>query len=470
VIKPSKSVSDPVHGTIELSELEARVISTRAFQRLRNVKQLGLAHMVFPGADYSRFSHCLGVCHVTKRTLHILRSLGEDITDAEEQRYRLAALLHDVGHYPFSHAMETAVQGYATAKLTDGGAGKTANDVGSHELWLHHETLGKEVLRNDPELKEVITKAGYEPADIYQIFAREIPKDRFMNLISSDLDADRIDFLMRTAHHTGLPYGDVDLDYLLSQIRMDAKKQICIHPKALRTADHFLLGRYFDYQQVAFHKTVAGLEWVLIEVIKRLLSEGVLDMTPAAVRLQIANGEWATFNDSFLIECIRKLAQETKDGDTRVLCEAVLFRRPPKLLVQRDFLGGRSKAEAAEFRSHRTLLGAQLPGWQSAFGIAKGLWHVWEGGFKFTKVGKNVAVSELLGHDDDQTNQAILVLNRHNNSSTPIMSVRRSLMSVLADRALYSLRLYVVLPSERESELPEMRDKIRSMLEDPEWA
>src|SRR5438046_9773791 len=106
----AKRVADPVHGTIGLSELEAAVINTGAFQRLRNVKQLGLAHLVYPGADYSRFSHSVGACHVMGRALEALRAYARvTIEDDDIQLYRLAALLHDVGHYPLSHELQEAV-------------------------------------------------------------------------------------------------------------------------------------------------------------------------------------------------------------------------------------------------------------------------------------------------------------------------------------------------------------------------
>ena len=96
-----RRIADPVHGTIGLSELETELLSTQAFQRLRNVKQLGLAHLVFPGADYSRLSHSLGVNHVTGRILNsLVDNTGQEITDAEYELYRLAGLLHEIGHYP----------------------------------------------------------------------------------------------------------------------------------------------------------------------------------------------------------------------------------------------------------------------------------------------------------------------------------------------------------------------------------
>ena len=107
------AVNDPVHGTIELSDLEVEIINTKVFQRLRNIKQLGLANYVFPSADFTRFSHSIGVCHLTGKIFDTLKRNGADqITDLDIRDYRLAGLLHDIGHYPYSHTMEDAIQEY----------------------------------------------------------------------------------------------------------------------------------------------------------------------------------------------------------------------------------------------------------------------------------------------------------------------------------------------------------------------
>ncbi len=218
----AKRISDPVHKTIGLTELEAHVISTQAFQRLRNVKQLGLANYVFPGADYSRFSHSLGVCYITGRILDAISPSNEKVTDRDKQLYRLAGLLHDVGHYPYSHTMEESVQNHYVSDYLEpspseheGDAMPDAEEFVGGERFFLHERVGKEVLTRDSELQELLARYGYRPEEIYSVFIREQPP-RFANLISSDLDADRIDYLLRTAHHTGLPYGSVDVDYLLT--------------------------------------------------------------------------------------------------------------------------------------------------------------------------------------------------------------------------------------------------------------
>lgn len=253
-----KRIADPVHGTIGLSEPEVQVINTRAFLRLRNIKQLGLAHYVFPGADYSRFAHSLGCCHVAGRILDSIRRTDPcaDISDDDVQLYRLAGLLHDVGHYPFSHAMEEAINTFYPGGIVEGtdNAASKADNASVFE----HERGGREVLDRDAELSELLNACGYSPESVWSIFMRKGPQIPFANLISSDMDADRIDYLLRTAHHTGLPYGTVDLDYIITQMRLDSDSNICMTPKALRAADHLLLCRYFDYLQVSFHKTVAA--------------------------------------------------------------------------------------------------------------------------------------------------------------------------------------------------------------------
>jgi len=200
----SLRISDPVHDTVGVSEVEVAVIDTRTFQRLRNIKQLGLANLVFPGADYSRLSHCIGVCHITGRILGALaaNTPNLDLGPQKIQAYRLAGLLHDIGHYPFSHAMEDAIQNYRGDALLE----PDAQPINT----INHEMVGKRILEYDPEITEVLRTFDIEPNSISAIFNRSQP-DTLTNLISSDLDADRIDYLLRTAYFSGLPYGGVDL-------------------------------------------------------------------------------------------------------------------------------------------------------------------------------------------------------------------------------------------------------------------
>lgn len=478
----AKRIADPVHGTIGLSALEARVISTRAFQRLRNVKQLGLAHYVFPGADYSRFSHSIGVCHVTGRILDALSQLGIPDLDARTiQLYRLAALLHDVGHYPFSHAMEDALHNHFSQQFLAPLAAANApaevitlpQSTESLPSYYPHETLGKQVLLKDEEMNALLREAGYDPEDIAGIFTRAKPM-RFANLVSSDLDADRIDYLLRTAHHTGLPYGAVDLDYLLSQMRVDDQSRVCLTDRALKTADHFLLCRYFDYQQVAFHKTVAGLEGVLKDVLTAMIEAAFIDGSAEDVMASLQEGRWAEFDDALVIQKMRVFAQAKETPSTqRLKANAILNRTPPKLLVDYEVIRPRTEAEKRRFRGVKQAVQEKLKQWAAEFALDLSLWYVWEkSGLALTKVGSHVSQSafyEGKAGERDDYEQEIRVLDAAGVSSKSIVEIPHSLMSVLSDQALYSLRIYVLLPLEKIQVRDELAAKIKSDLPHMEW-
>ena len=476
----TRHIADPVHGTIGLSDLEIELLSTQAFQRLRNVKQLGLANLVFPGADYSRLSHSIGVNHVTGRILDsLVNNTGESIDDREYEIYRLAGLMHDIGHYPFSHTFENAVSTYYQSKYqavlgTESPSLSEAEEPppeGYEEssqagASLDHEEVGQRLLEIDKEINEVLKKYDIEPQSIHEIFSRHSSEPgslpRFANLISSDLDADRIDYLSRTARHTGLPYGAVDIDYLLSQMRLDNEKRICLDPSALRTVEHFLLGRYFDYQQVSFHKTVAALEWVLNDVVDEMLKLGKFDCSTQGIEKMIATGEWYTFDDSMVWTLARDLEQATTSEAMRAKVSAVTRRVPPKLIGSFEFLGNRT--QFTTYNLGLQFLTALRDRLSKKFDIPSDMWHVWSSWkMSFTKAGRYLPASITLT-DFEESADAItqMVRIKEGENSRPISEVPRSLMSILAQNALFSARLYVILPSDREA----VRTEITQCAED----
>jgi len=469
-----KRISDPVHGSIGLSQVELDIIETASFQRLRNVKQLGLAYYVFPGADYSRFSHSLGVCHVTGRILEALRENGAPIETADIQQYRLAALCHDIGHYPFSHATEHAVENYYKGRLftaNDSGSDVSASaQLGDSEPIFNHETLGKEILKRDPVIREILKGANFTDETISSVFVRGTDTPPiYANIVSSDLDADRIDYLLRTARHTGLPYGSVDLDYLLSQMTLDNEQHVCITEKALRTADHFLLCRYFDFQQVAYHKTVAALELVLQDVLTSLLQKGWLDCSEQALLKLIEQGGWGSVDDVYAVDLIRKLELDADtDGITKVKAHSILKRNPPKLLVQMEAIEDRSDASTQNFRSKIHNVKTGIEGWASHFGIPRDLWYIWHRSIPLTKMGSRLPVSTFdvgtSDKDKDKYAQSIRVLSGDKRKSTPISEMPHSLMSVLANQELHSLRLYVLFTPQTVALRPQIAQRIKTDL------
>jgi len=463
-----KRVSDPVHGSIGLTDLETRVIETRAFQRLRYVKHLGLVYLVFPGADFSRFSHSLGTCHVMGRLLDALFRSGLSLKCWDRQRFRLAALLHDIGHYPFSHAMEDAVSNHYTGRyVVADGEDRPLNL--EQERPFNHERAGKEVLLGDEELRSILKEEGYDPEDISSIFMREEHEPnqrRLASLLSSDLDADRIDYLLRTAHHTGLPYGAVDLDYILSQLLVDADGRICLSRKALRAVDHFLLSRYFDYLQVAYHKTVVAFELLLKDVLAALLRNGLIECSAGWVGQAIRNGEWSSFDDTYVWGKIRELSLTASDEVDKLKAKAILDRRPPKLVWASEFLGSRDD-HGEHFKLQGKMVRSVISDLAKQFDVPRSLWLEWEADLKLTKMGPHMSVSKavhLEEDDEDGLEQTVHILDTQGSASQPIVSVRQSLMNILANYVLYARRIYVILPEGEEGRYEEIKSAAQEHL------
>ncbi len=464
----AKRISDPVHGTIALSKIELDLIGCPTFQRLRGIKQLGLAHLVFPGADYSRFSHSLGVCHVAGKILDALvrngHVAGADLDEREVQKYRLAALLHDIGHYPFSHAMEDALKDVSAAhKLTD----PTDTKSTAAEDYLNHERVGKQILESDRKIVNILKNNGFDQKDITSVILRERPP-LFANLISSDMDADRIDYLLRTAHHTGLPYGSVDLEYLLTEIRVDSQNRICLTAKALRAAEHFLLCRYFDYQQVAYNKTVAGFEWLLKDSLRALIKHGAIKCGAGDVKKMLNSGDWRYFDDHKIMELMRTASSDVTYSDSeKMKLSAILDRRPPCVVATYRCLPKRD--DISTHRNVKQLVSQYLNTCADKFTIPLDSLYIWiQDGMALTKIGSRIPISQLAGSTDNQKDlhqQAIRILNPNSGESLPIVELKQSLMGVLSEYALYEIRLFVLLRAGENKLLADIRKHFFQLLE-----
>jgi len=466
-----KRISDPVHGTVELTRVEVDLINTPAFQRLRNVKQLGLAHYVFPGADYSRFAHSVGVCHVTGKILDALKRVAPgQLKPKEIEKYRLAALLHDLGHYPYSHATEEAILNHYSASLLRSRTPARHHTSSILPRSFKHDRVSKEILLKDSLIREVLGDHSIKPEELSSIFLRENPP-RFANLVRSDLDADRIDYLLRTAHHTGLPYGSVDIDYILSQICLDRENRICISAKALRAADHFLLCRYFDYQQVTYHKSVVGFELVLKDVISALLEAELIDCSAPTISKQIRSGSWNEFDDAFMLGKIRDLSRQTGDKNLKAKAISILNRFPPKLVAETELIQRRVGTHQ-DFLSRLQSVKEKVAGWATIFRLDKSLWRVWSTSMVLTKIGSSIPVSSIEednSNDRDRLDQAIMILSSDRRSSKSIMQVPHSLMSVLADFVCYTIRVYVLVPSNKKHLTDSIKAKVRKDLPNIDW-
>lgn len=244
-----KIINDPVFGFINLqSEIVFDLIEHPYFQRLRRIKQLGLSCLVFPGANHTRFEHAIGSFHLMCSAIDVLRSKGIDISDEEAEAVEIAILLHDIGHGPFSHALEfTVVSG------------------------ITHEELSL-------MLMEALNHEFSNRLDLaICIFKDEYPKKFLHQLVSSQLDMDRLDYLRRDSFFSGVVEGTIGSDRIIKMLNVVAD-QLVIDKKGIYSIEQFLIARRMMYWQVYLHKTVLSAEFLLINVLKRakeLVTNGV---------------------------------------------------------------------------------------------------------------------------------------------------------------------------------------------------
>ncbi len=235
-----KIINDPVYGFITINDpLILDIISHPYYQRLRNIHQMAFAYLVYPGAVHSRLHHSLGAYHLMCTAIAELRSKGVDITTDEELGVKLAILLHDIGHGPFSHALESEVI-----------AG------------VHHETLSLLFMqRLNEQFNGALDTA-------IAIFTNKHPKFFLHQLISGQLDMDRLDYLNRDSFFTGVAEGVVGYDRIIKMLAVK-DNQLMIEEKGIYSIEKFLVSRRLMYGQVYLHKTVIGAEMMLIKVIRR---------------------------------------------------------------------------------------------------------------------------------------------------------------------------------------------------------
>lgn len=235
-----KIFNDPVYGFVNVTDpLLYDLIEHPYFQRLRRIRQLGLTDYVYPGAHHTRFHHALGAMHLMNMALDVLRSKGHEISDEEALGALVAILLHDVGHGPFSHALEhTLVQG------------------------IHHEDISLLLMNKlNEEFNGALSLA-------IRIFKDDYPKKFLHQLVSSQLDVDRLDYLNRDSFYTGVAEGTVGSDRIIHMFQV-VNDELVIEEKGIYSIEKFIIARRFMYWQVYLHKTVLSAENLLVNMLVR---------------------------------------------------------------------------------------------------------------------------------------------------------------------------------------------------------
>ncbi|MGZ0017212.1 HD domain-containing protein [Yeosuana sp. AK3] len=314
-----KIFNDPIYGFITIPNvLIFDLIQHRYFQRLRRITQMGMSYMVYPGAHHTRFHHAIGCVHLMQKAIEILRFKGVTISEAEEMALYIAILLHDIGHGPFSHAMEHSI----------------VNNV-SHEqislLFMEHL---------NQEFNGSLTLA-------IQIFKGEYPRKFMCQLVSGQLDMDRADYLKRDSFYTGVAEGNINSERLITMLHV-VDDHLVVEEKGIYSIEKFINARRFMYWQVYLHKTGLVAEQLLIRVLKRakeLINTGVDLKTSDPLQFFLKNDiSLQDFNDPILnvfselddVDIIASLKawQHQEDFVLRHLCSMILNRTLLKIKLK----------------------------------------------------------------------------------------------------------------------------------------
>lgn len=245
-LSEEKVFKDPVHNYIHVQDdIIWSLINTMEFQRLRRIRQLGTSYLTFHGAEHSRFSHSLGVYEITRRIISQFERAGYGDWPRDERLVTLcAALLHDLGHGPFSHSIEQAFH-------------------------MHHEDWTCKILLGDTEVGAVLRRLGDDfPQKVASVIRKEYPNPIVVNLVSSPLDADRMDYLLRDAYFTGVNYGTIDMDRILRMLR-PFQGRIVVKESGMHAVEDYLMSRYQMYWQVYFHPVTRSSEIILRQIFQR---------------------------------------------------------------------------------------------------------------------------------------------------------------------------------------------------------
>lgn len=318
-----KIINDPVYGFIKIRyEIVYHLIEHPLFQRLRRIRQLGMTHFVYPGANHTRFQHALGAMHLMEDAIDSIRSKGHAVTEQEAEAAAIAILLHDIGHGPFSHTLErTLIRG------------------------AHHETLS--LLMMEQLNREFSGKLSLA----IRIFKNEYRKKFLHQLVTGQLDVDRLDYLRRDSFFTGVTEGAIGSDRIIKMLQVH-NDRLVVEEKGIYSIEKFLVARRLMYWQVYLHKGVLAADQLLIMMLERardLAASGKqLFATPALAYFLYATG--STFNEENQEEFLRNFAalddndiisaakvwSNEEDPVLRYLCSGFVNRKLFRIEISRE--------------------------------------------------------------------------------------------------------------------------------------
>ena len=264
MVDPIHEIRDPIHGLIRLTDQEVSIIDTPPFQRLRRIKQLALANLVYPGALHTRFEHSLGTLHIADRILNTL-DLKEQLYDTDIEIVRLAALLHDIGHGPFSHVSEYLLDEYYQPQ---------AGTAGIRDKI--HEKLTVDIINYEPSISGNLSDDQRE--EVCQMIRGSNRRDMKRDIVSSNLDADKIDYLLRDTYYAGVKYGVIDSDMIIdsfTKFRSGGETYLAIKEAAIFAVEQLIIAKHHMTQQIYAHRVRVITDYMIVRGIKLAIEDGL---------------------------------------------------------------------------------------------------------------------------------------------------------------------------------------------------
>ena len=409
---------DPVHGFIEVSDEELRIINSAPFQRLRNIRQLGTTYLVYHGAEHTRFGHSLGVMHLTSRVFDSIvkkktHLFSEDVEVNNKriiwyrQILRLIGLTHDLGHAPFSHGSESL---FKNGKKHEDFTKKIICET---EIADHIKTIGQRFqseLGSDYDITPELLWMIYSDKDIFKN-GFIMPDFLFLrSLMDGEMDCDKMDYLLRDSLYCGVSYGKYDLDRFISTLtacRTEDSLQLAVERGGVQALEEFVLARYFMFIQVYFHKTRRYLDIALVKSMKGILPEGFL---PEDTR------EYLKWDDNRVLSAIA-------DSDSE---EAVDFRERRIMSCVYESKAHAEKTDATNARIIYNIL-------EKAFGADKVVYD------SVDKAAHALAPAILAAKDD--SGKGILIYNEKTQQVTNLMEeslVLESIVQPISIKRIYA--------------------------------
>jgi len=355
---------------VRWSETEKAIINDPYFQRLRRIKQLGLANLVFPGAEHTRFSHCIGTMEIAGRICTVLERKDKKnnprlFKSRDVQLLRLAALLHDIGHLPLSHLLERV---YKKIEKENTNRKATSEILGStspqQELYpKNHEEISAEIamkILDKPHIKKLLKFDDISPKDVAALIRGKHRSFVLNQLMKSDLDIDQMDYMLRDGKNTGTIYSNFDLGYLVDSLEVvlteeeeSSRRILCVDITGLRAAEHYVLASYFYYTQILYHKARVIVEKIAETLYARLLEEKqyCLPKDFREINSWLHSDKFLDFDDAYVLEKFKKALKDSNlDNCTRELAKCLVERSHlPKVKFEKVQFGKYKAKEKEDY-------------------------------------------------------------------------------------------------------------------------